>query len=131
MHPSAGDVWCGYFPFLNSSETKHRPMLILGCAIERQLVVAARITTSEPRTVRAGELGIYPGDSFFGDTGLKFASKVCLDAVVQLPLSALDYQLGRLDLRDDRLVERLKRAVMSSPQRETLAAIARSFGQSH
>ena len=126
--PEFGDIWTGRFPFADGSGEKHRTLLVLGFNPTRQCVFAVKITSTYPRTVYAGQLGIYRGDRGFAKTNLQKDCKLDFNELVELPLAKLTKHIGHLDIDDQRTAQRCMAAIQGSRYADEIAAIGRRFG---
>ena len=89
---------------------------------------AVKITSTDPRTVFAGEFGLYKSDRFYEKTKLQKECKLVFNELVTLPLANLTKQIGHLDLSDQRTAQRFMSAIQGSRYANEIAAIGRNFG---
>jgi len=126
--PSFATIWTGSFPYSDGSGEKHRTFLVLGFNSETEEVFAVKITSTDPRTVFAGEFGLYKSDRFYEKTKLQKECKLVFNELVTLPLANLTKQIGHLDLSDQRTAQRFMSAIQGSRYANEIAAIGRNFG---
>lgn len=126
--PEFGHIWTGVFPYSDGSGEKQRTMLVLGFNPVRSTVFAVKITSTDPRTVYAGQFAIMKGDRFYARTGLQKDCKLDFNEVVELHTSKLTKQIGALDLSDQRTSHRFMAAIQGSRYADAIAQIGRDFG---
>ena len=126
--PKFATIWTGSFPYSDGSGEKHRTFLVLGFKAETEEVFAVKITSTDPRTVYAGEFGLYRTDRFFDKTKLQKECKLVFNELATLPLANLTKQIGFLDLGDQKTAQRFMAAIQGSRYADEIAAIGRKFG---
>ena len=126
--PEFGQIWTGVFPYSDGSGEKQRTMLVLGFNPVRSTVFAVKITSTDPKTVYAGQFAAMKSDRFYQGTGLQKDSKIDFNEVVELHTSKLTKQIGSLDLSDQRTAHRFMSAIQGSRYADAIAQIGRDFG---
>jgi len=90
-----GDVVLITFPFTDLSSQKLRPAVIVGRVAGSDVIVA--FITSQPRGAASpAECPLDPDNPEFGPTGLRVASRICLDKLATLHRSLVRRRLGRV-----------------------------------
>ncbi len=126
--PSFRQIWTGVFPYSDGSGEKHRTLFVLGFNPARSTVFAVKITSTDPRTVFAGQFAIMRSDRFYPGTGLQKECKLDFNEVVELHTSKLTKQIGILDLSDQKTAHRFMSAIEGSRYADAIAQIGRDFG---
>lgn len=126
--PKFGSIWTGSFPFSDGSGEKQRAFLVLGFNPVKSTVFAVKITSSDPRTLYAGQMGLYQSDRFFPGTKLQKDCKLDFNEVAELHTSKLTKQIGSLDLTEQKAAHRFMSAIQGSRYADAIAAIGHDFG---
>lgn len=122
------DFVTGELPYFDSNESKVRTLFVLGANVQRGTVLVAKVTSSDPRIVYAGQFAIYSADRFFKSTGLNRDSKVDLNACYQLPIEKVIKKIGTLVLTQEKDLKRLMAAIMNSTNSQQIFDVSLGLG---